>query len=156
MGQLSGVDLPAARVLQAYPSVQVKPQPSQDHQLPWDSLVAWIFQLQVALPATCIMGRSSFYKSPSTKLRNQRRLSQYLKQKLSTCLVPAKVAKPNQLSKPAVSTTSYPEPCIVCKKHQCEWDVMHAFSYTAIEAINSAFDSAMERRFFKSSEDPPD
>ena len=114
----------------------------------------------VDLPAAGVsninMGRSPFYKSPATKLRNQRRLSAYLKGKISKSMIPAKLLKPITLSKSTVSQTSYPEPCIVCKKHQCEWDMLHVITYPVLDSINSAFDSVMERPFFKSCETLPD
>ena len=60
------------------------------------------------------------------------------------------------LSKCKVFQTTYPEPCIVCKKHLCEWDMLHAFTYTVIEAIESKFDSVMEHPFSSFEENPPD
>ena len=140
------------------PSVNFEPRPSQDLHIPLGLLSgADHSQLQVCSFST--MGRSTFYTSPSTKLRNQRRLSRYLKSKvLKSLVVPAQIPKASktQLTTSSVSQTSYPEPCIVCSKHQCEWDFHHSISYPVIEAINSKFDSVMERPFWKCSETPPD
>ena len=72
-------------------------------------------------------------------------------------VVPAQVIQSSQpqLTKSLISHTSYPEPCIVCEKHQCEWDILHAMSYPIIEAINSKFDS-VEQSLFNYFETPPD
>ena len=144
------------------PSVNFNPWPNQDLHIPLgllsgvDQPAASVLLSFSKLPN---MGRSTFYKSPSTKLRNQRRLTSYLKGKVLTSLVvPAQIPKSRktQLTKSSVSQTSYPEPCIVCSKHQCEWDFHHYISYPVIEAINAKFDSVMERPFWKCSETPPD
>ena len=47
--------------------------------------------------------------------------------------------------------TSYPEPCIVCKLHQCQMDKQHQMIYS----VSDLFDQVLDRRFGPEKE-PPD
>ena len=91
-----------------------KPWPNQDLHIPLgllsgvDQPAASVLLSFSKLPN---MGRSTFYKSPSTKLRNQHRLTSYLKGKVLTSLVvTAQIpnSRKTQLTKSSVSQTSYP------------------------------------------------
>ena len=100
------------------------------------------------------MGRSPSYRSPSSKLRSQRRLSKFLKTKLSSLpthqptlsftkssmdippLAPNLVKTPTgftnypppaepKLSISNAVLTNYPSGCLVCQQFQCEYDHRH-------------------------------
>ena len=90
------------------------------------------------------------YKSPAKILRNTKRITNFLRKKwistlqpksllsLSTIEIPPKNKitpnnpKPNQpqLARSVTLQTSFPEPCIVCSKHQCDLDFQHLIMQT--------------------------
>ena len=97
------------------------------------------------LLSTCTavnMCRLSFYKSPSSKLRSQRRLSKFLRTKLSNLSsLPTTQAlgfsnssleipplTPN-LVKTHTEFTNYPQPCKTCFLAQCHFDMKHKWDF---------------------------
>ena len=89
------------------------------------------------------MGRLSFYRSPSSKLRSQRRLSNFLRTKLSnlSSLPPTRGAlgfsnssleiPPHtpHLVKTNTEFTNYPQPCKTCFLPQCHFDMKHKWDF---------------------------
>ena len=98
------------------------------------------------LSSTCTavnMGRLSLYRSPSSKLRSQKRLNRFLRTKLSniSSLPTTRVAlsfsnssleipplAPN-LVKTYTEFTNYPQPCKTCLLPQCHFDVKHKWDF---------------------------
>ena len=96
------------------------------------------------------MGRSASYISPSKKIRNLRRLVSYLKQKIPSpkknalkttfplsSLQDLALPYPNLTPNPkhpnlssSTSFTNYPEPCTICDKNQCQYNLNHLVSFT--------------------------
>ena len=102
-----------------------------------------------------IMGRSTFYVSPSKIRRNQSRLLSYLKHLLNKKKSKINLSISNQsavsfhpirkLTKSSIWLSNYPEPCTTCNKAECYFDVKHLFAIyksdfktTLSEAIQSA------------------
>ena len=111
------------------------------------------------------MGRSATYKSPSTKIRNLRRLVSYLKQKLPS--IKKKVSIPLSLSEipyvalpyttlvanpkypnltSSTSFTNFPEPCSVCQENECSYNMSHQLSFSICGAMDKAFAEAFNTK----------
>ena len=112
----------------------------------------WTYPLQLISSNPCLrtapspvvnMGRSSVYRSPSSKLRSQKRLNNFLSAKLSklSTLPKTRVAlsfsnssleisptTPN-LVKTDAEFTNYPEPCKTCFLPQCHFDAKHKWDF---------------------------
>ena len=63
--------------------------------------------------------------------------------KLSKLKMEIQKASKIKLSKSVPLLTSYPEPCIVCKLHQCQMNQQHQFLYS----VGDLFDQVLDRRF---------
>ena len=142
----------------AYPCCRIVPA------YPFSS-ATWI--LPITSPSCLNMGRSSYYRSPSTNMRNQRRFVKFLKTKLSKILSLSNIHETNKLnlstfkssldippSKPRLvktdaTFTNYPEPCKTCQQNQCQFNLQHYFSFSIINAI----DEVMTEHNLK---EPPD
>ena len=105
-------------------------------------------------------------KSPAKKLRSYKRLISFLlsKKKTSTSTlsishlanVDVQPMFPNSLDVPDLSIlssnirkpnlttstylTNFPEPCQVCKKNQCQYDLTHQLSNSISKAIEKSFE----------------
>jgi hypothetical protein len=96
------------------------------------------------------MGR----KSPAKVLRSTKRMTKFLDKKsakLSKLKMEIQKASKIKMSKSVPLLTSYPEPCIVCKFHQCQMNQQHQFVYS----VGDLFDQVLDRRFGPEKE-PPD
>ena len=99
------------------------------------------------------MIQSSKYKSPSTVIRNAKRMKTYNLNRSSLILPVKRDPKSclTQLSTATTTFTNYPEPCSVCHKFQCQNDVQHTLvntlSNSIFEAFENAFDKAYARHF---------
>ena len=94
MDFLSGMDLPAASDLISLSSSSLQSclslHPVNTNHSQGTSLVAWICHLPSLIHFQVLMG-TAHYCSPSSKLRDQRRLSNYLRIKVSASLKPVKL-----------------------------------------------------------------
>jgi hypothetical protein len=91
------------------------------------------------------------YKSPSKQKRDRRRLLHHLfkslkKNKLLGLAEPR--VKP-KLTKSAVTSTNFPEPCCACHEHLCKYDFSHEVYFTVKAACE-------EQLLIMSKGKPPD
>ena len=118
------------------------------------------------------MGRSDSYTSPSKKIRNLKRLVSYLKQKIPSIrkkkktLIPlselthaalpyttlsANPSHPNLTS--STTFTNFPQPCSVCEKNECHYNMSHQITFSISGAITKVFSEAFKE--MKPPDEPP-
>ena len=100
------------------------------------------------------MERSAKYTSPSTKLRNARRLTNHLKSKFKDMMQKPKPImafspinsiefkpssiKSNKISKSSITFTNFPQPCRTCNQYQCQYDFKHKITFSIQGAVYDA------------------
>ena len=50
-----------------------------------------------------------------------------------------------KLSVSLTQQTNYPDPCTVCKLHQCQMDIPHNIAYTVSDSVCKAMEEAFEK-----------
>ena len=93
-------------------------------------------------------------KSPAKLLRSIKRITKFLNKKselYSKLKIEMQKAIETKLSKSVPLLTSYPEPCSVCKLHQCRMDEQHQMVYS----VSDLFDKVLDKHFGPEKE-PPD
>ena len=90
------------------------------------------------------MKRDGKYKSPSKSKRDHKRLLEHLFKTIYKIkgLLPRKPKL--SISNPAI--TNYPEACLVCHQHQCEYDQRHANFFTLKLALDEQLETIWSRK----------
>ena len=87
------------------------------------------------------------YKSPSKIKRDLQRLLTYLFKTIHRKALQTS-SKPN-LTRSTTTSTSYPEPCLVCQQNQCEYDQRHGNYFYLKLALEEQLENIWKKK-------PPD
>ena len=132
----------------------IKPRRNQ----PFSQLIPCLPRVLV----TATMTRTKYKNiSPAKKIRSLKRLATFRHKKMSSKIPPSLSIQVQEhssfiptstssYSKSLTIQTSYPEPCILCRQFQCEWNQTHDF----LKSVSEVVDATIDRHF--QPKKPPD